>query len=84
MKKEFPVLGIEADKIRWQHIDGKIRRELRNGFTVLLREAVPVIACHKMSTRTPVRTPRRQWNAFPIDKLGTARALGFLHLTFFG
>lgn len=82
MKKEFPVLGIEADKIRWQHIDGKIRRELRNVFAVLLREAVPVIACHEVSTRTPVTTPRRQRNAFRLTKLGPARALGSLHLTF--
>ena len=34
VKKEFPVLGIEAHDIGWQHIDGEIRRELRNVFAV--------------------------------------------------
>ena len=52
MKKELPVLGIEAHDSGWQHIDGEIRRELRNVFAVMLREAVvAVIACHDMSTR---------------------------------
>ena len=34
MKKELPVLGIEAHDIGWQHIDGEILRELRNVFAV--------------------------------------------------
>ena len=68
MKKELPVLGIEAHDIGWQHIDGEIRRELRNVFAVMLRKAVPVIACHEVSTRTSATTPRRQCKAFPIDK----------------
>ena len=37
VKKELPVLGIEAHDIGWQHIDGEIRRELRNVFAVKLR-----------------------------------------------
>ena len=41
-----------------------------------------MIACHEVSTRTPVTTPRRQRNAFRLTKLGPARALGSLHLTF--
>ena len=51
VKKELPVLGIEAHDIGRQHIDGEIRRELRNVFAVMLREAVPAIACHEVSTR---------------------------------
>jgi len=55
---------------------------LRNVFAVLLREAVPVIACHEVSTRTSVTTPRRQCNAFPIDSAPLHSRLAFLHLTF--
>ena len=57
MKKELPVLGIEAHDIGWQHIDGEIRRELRNVFAVMLRKAVSVIACHEVSTRIFATTP---------------------------
>ncbi len=52
VKQEFPVLGIEAHDIRRQNIDGEIRRELRNLFTVELRGFVSGIACHEVSTRT--------------------------------
>ena len=41
VKKELPVLGIEAHDIGWQHIDGEIRRELRNVFAVVLRKLFP-------------------------------------------
>jgi hypothetical protein len=68
MKKEFPVLRIEADKIRWQYVDGKIRRELWNVFAVQLRELDSVIACHEVSARTCASTQRRRCNAFPIEK----------------
>src|SRR5215475_6899708 len=58
MKKELPVLGIEAHDIGRQHIDAEIRRELRNVFAVL-REAFPVIACHEVSTRNFATIPDR-------------------------
>ena len=64
MKKELPVLGIEAHDIGRQHIDGEIRRELRNVFAVMLRKAVPVIACHEVSTRTFATTPDRRCKAY--------------------
>ena len=51
VKKELPVLGIEAHDIGRQHVDGEIRRELRNVFAVTLRRAVPAIACHEAGTR---------------------------------
>ena len=46
MQKEFAVFGIEAHRIGRQHIDGVIRRELRNVFAVEPRRAVSLIACH--------------------------------------
>jgi hypothetical protein len=51
VEKELPVLGIEAHDIRWQHIDGKIRRELRNVFAVTLRKAALAIAGPEAGTR---------------------------------
>ena len=53
VEKELPVLGIEAHDIGRQHIDGEIRRELRNVFAVALRRAVLAIACPEPSTRAP-------------------------------
>src|ERR1039457_6116005 len=52
VKKELPVLGVEAHETGWQHIDGEILREPRNVFAVMPRKAVSAIACHKVSTRT--------------------------------
>ena len=57
VKQELPVLGIEAHDIGWQHIDGEIRRELRNVFAVMQRKAASVIACHEVSTRIFATTP---------------------------
>jgi hypothetical protein len=57
VKKELPILGVEADDIGWQHIDCKIRRELRNVFAVLLLKAVP---CHEVSTRSFAKVPERK------------------------
>ena len=51
MKKELPVFGIEAHHFPWQHIHREIRREPRNVFAVMLRNAVSVIACHELSAR---------------------------------
>ncbi len=51
MKQEFPVLGVEADDIGRDEIDGKIRREARNLFAVEHANAFPVIACHEFSIR---------------------------------
>src|SRR5271168_4789884 len=51
VKQKLPVLRIEAHDIGRQHIDGEIRRELRNALAVLLGEAVSLIACHEVSTR---------------------------------
>ena len=41
VKEELPVLGIEAHDIGRQHIDGEIRRELRNVFAVLRVKLFP-------------------------------------------
>ena len=56
VKKELPVLGIEAHDIGRQHIDGEIRRELRNVFAVALRRAVSAFACPEASTRASTLT----------------------------
>ena len=52
VEQELPVLGIEAHDIGRQHIDGEIRRELRNVFAVKLCELVSLIACHEVSMCT--------------------------------
>ena len=44
VKKELPVLGVEANDIGWQHIDGEIRRKQRNVFAVMTRKALPAFA----------------------------------------
>ena len=44
VKKELPVLGIEAHDVGRQHIDREIRRELRNVFAGVPRRAGPAIA----------------------------------------
>src|SRR5215475_504131 len=49
MEEEFPVLGIEADDVRRQDIDRKIRRELRNVIAVRQHQAAPVVASHEVS-----------------------------------
>src|SRR5271166_3136092 len=50
VQQKLPVLRIEAHDIGRQHIDGEIRRELRNALAVLLGKAVSLIACHEVST----------------------------------
>ena len=50
MKEELPVLGIVAHDME-AHIDGEIRRELRNVFAIMPCKAVSVIACHEVSTQ---------------------------------
>jgi hypothetical protein len=52
MKQELPVLGVKAYDIGRQHVDGEIRRELRNVFAVMLCNLVSVIACHEVGIRT--------------------------------
>ena len=80
VKKELPVLGIEAHDIGRQHIDGEIRRELRNVFAVMLRKLVSVIACHEVSTRTfpALRTPVQGIFSELPELRRQARALAFL------
>ena len=51
VKKELPVLGVEAHDIGRQHIDGEVLRELRNVFAVELRKAVAAITGHEVGTR---------------------------------
>src|SRR5215469_3404271 len=41
MEEELPVLRIEADDVRRQDIDSKIRRELRNVIAVRQHQAAP-------------------------------------------
>ncbi len=52
VKKELPVLGIEAHDVGGQHIDGEIRRELRDVFACMLRKAGGTIACHEVNIHT--------------------------------
>src|SRR5215831_4346458 len=49
VKQKLPVLRIEAHDIGRQHIDGEIRRELRNALAGLRGEAVSLIACHELA-----------------------------------
>src|SRR5262245_9226452 len=63
VKKEFAVLGIEADGLRRQQIDGEIRREPRDVFAVKQGSFVPAIACHEVNARTIATTPHRRWKA---------------------
>jgi hypothetical protein len=57
VKKKFSVLGVETNHIGWQHIDGEIRRELRNVFAVKLRKICCVIACHEVAIHTLLKLP---------------------------
>src|SRR5580693_9562564 len=50
VKQELPVLGIEADGVGGQHVDGEIRSELRNVFAFILCKHVSVIAYHEFTT----------------------------------
>ena len=54
MKKELPVLRVEADDIGWQHIDGKIWCELENVFAGLVLWVVP---CYGGSTHIFTKVP---------------------------
>src|SRR5450759_3985552 len=51
VKKELPVLGIEAYDVGRQHIDREIRRELRNVVAGVPRRAGLAILRHDVSTR---------------------------------
>ena len=54
VKKELPVLGVEANDIGWQHIHGEIRRKPRNIFAVMTRKALPAFARRtSFSSRDP-------------------------------
>src|SRR6516162_6232074 len=64
VKKELPVLGIEAHNIGGQYVDSEIRREPRNVFAVGLRKASPEMAGHEVRTRTLVTTPDRPCQAY--------------------
>ena len=59
MKQELPIVGIEANDIGRQHIDGEIRRELRNLSAVIQLQPFSAIACHEtLRARSPhFRTP---------------------------
>ena len=84
MKQELPIVGIEANDIGRQHIDGEIRRELRNLSAVMLCNLVSVIACHEVSTRAFAAAPDATASRiFRLAALGPqARALAFLTLAF--
>src|SRR5262245_24031540 len=64
VKKELAVLGIEADGIGRQQIDGEIRREPRDVFAVKQCSSVPAIACHEVNARTIATTPDRRCKAY--------------------
>jgi len=84
MKQELSIVGIEANDIGRQHIDGEIRRELRNVSAVMLCNLVSVIACHEVSTRTFAAAPDASASRIlRLPALGRqARALAFLTLAF--
>ena len=84
VKQELPVLGIEAHDIGWQHIDGEIRRELRNVFAVTLCKLVSVIACHEVSMRIFAAAPDASARRIlqPPGLRRQARAPAFLTLAF--
>src|ERR1043166_1316745 len=61
VKKELPVLGIEAHRIGRQHIDGEIGCEPRNVFAVGLRKMAGGVGFYEVSTHTlAVQFPRRR------------------------
>ena len=49
VEKEFPVLRVEADDVRRQHIDAEIRRELRNVLAVLQCDRFAAKGGHEVS-----------------------------------
>src|SRR5947208_1830701 len=51
VQKELAVLGIEAQHIVRQKIDGEVRREARNVCAVVGRNALATVAGHEPSTR---------------------------------
>ena len=58
VKKELPVLGIEADDIGRQHIDGEIRCELWNVFAGIARRVgLRDLAVTPPSTARPLLPP---------------------------
>ena len=70
VQKEFAVFGIEAHRIGRQHIDRKIRRELRNVFAVEPRRAVGLIACRH------ARVHATRFIAASVGRHSEADALG--------
>ena len=64
MKQELPIVGIEANDIGRQHIDGEIRRELRNVSAVIQFQPFPAIARHEIITRAFAALPDA--NTMPI------------------
>src|SRR5438132_12701559 len=54
MKKELPVLGIQAHHIGRQQIGGEIRREPQNVLADAPGRAGPAIGFHDVSTRTGI------------------------------
>jgi hypothetical protein len=77
MKKKLPVLGIEAHHVGRQHIDGEMRRELRNVFAVTQCKGVLVIAGHEVSTGTFTPNPPVPVYSLPALRR-LARAAAFL------
>ena len=84
VKKELPVLGIEAHDVGGQHIDGEIRRELRDVFARTLRKAGRAIACHEVNIHTlpQLRTVSARRILRLREFRRPARALVFLDLAF--
>jgi hypothetical protein len=79
VQEELAVLGIEAHDIGWQHVDGEIRRELRDVFAVrnvlavMPRRAFPAIGCLAAGTRA------RALFATGSDRHCKARILALTH-----
>src|SRR5262249_7411894 len=63
VKKELAVLGIEADGLGRQQIDGEIRREPRDVFAVEQCRSVRAMTCHEANARTIATPPDRRCKA---------------------
>jgi hypothetical protein len=59
VKKELSVFGVQADDVGRQHIDGEIRRELRNLFFDVWLGTGSAIASYDVSTRSFFAAPAR-------------------------
>src|SRR5262245_65153150 len=73
VKKELAVLGIEANGVGRQQIDGEIRREPRDVFALKQCSSVPAVTCHEVNARTITTIPDRRCKPTSVAHMGKAR-----------